>query len=300
MTYDGHTVTEYPNGIAPEVVAWSTVHARSAADDETGKGVLNARTFGAIGAYDGHRAGVGRVTVDATWHHFFDINLVGELGNQDPIKSVGFDATAAGHAAYEDIKSYFRNIAVWLAREATQDCMWWRALWWARWNHRLVMDVRPHYLREVAALDLGELLRIGGEARDVLGRVASRCTVRRWIIWHLLRPLKPRLWEELAPVIDPWHPRPPLPDPPQEERQRDPELAQGMHAELLADALLGAAVYALAARFPTATEDARNDAEEVDFPTVLHEHVQHAADLVGQHLVREGEALGRFSRTLRG
>jgi hypothetical protein len=39
------------------VVAWSTVHGRLV---DANKGAVNGRTFGAIGAFDGHRAGVGR------------------------------------------------------------------------------------------------------------------------------------------------------------------------------------------------------------------------------------------------
>lgn len=170
FTFGGYTITEYPGGQQPEVIAWSSIAGRP-----TGvKGALNPRRFGAIGAYDGHRQEVGRVVVDATWHHFFDGNLIGELGNADPVKSVGFQASVQGTVAFEDISAYFRNIAVWLARPASQRCMWWRAVWWLRWHHVIAMDLRPAMLRSARDVDLRELIRIGGEARDVLGRVASQ------------------------------------------------------------------------------------------------------------------------------
>ena len=54
------------------------------------KGVVNTRPFGAIGSYDGHRANVGRVLVDATWHHFFNVNLIGDAsGHFPPFTPVG-------------------------------------------------------------------------------------------------------------------------------------------------------------------------------------------------------------------
>jgi hypothetical protein len=39
-----------------------------------------AHSFGLLSAYDGqHRAGVGRVICDSTWHHFVNVNLIGIL-----------------------------------------------------------------------------------------------------------------------------------------------------------------------------------------------------------------------------
>ena len=40
-------------------------------------------TFGVIGAWDGHLVGKGRVVVDSTWHHFFNINLTGDRYLED-------------------------------------------------------------------------------------------------------------------------------------------------------------------------------------------------------------------------
>jgi hypothetical protein len=139
------------------------------------KGPLNPRTFGAIRAYDGHRASVGRVVVDATWHHFFNINLTGELGDPGPIKNLGFLATPAGQAAFADIKTYFRNIAVWLARPSNQSGMAWRALWWARWHHVLAMDLRPHFLEPTTML--------AAEPSSCSGRISSIGTPRGVSNW---------------------------------------------------------------------------------------------------------------------
>lgn len=59
--------------VIPEIVAKSMSHGGAFPR----KAPLTPREFIAIAAYDGHRAGVGRVVTDATWHHFIDINIDG-------------------------------------------------------------------------------------------------------------------------------------------------------------------------------------------------------------------------------
>ena len=85
--------------------------------------------------------------------------------------------------------------------------------------------------------------RVDSSVRRMLGRVASRCTVCRWIIDEMLVRRFPKLWEELASIIDPWHPRPPLPDPPLERREPLseplPNLWDAVYAEVLLDAVMG-------------------------------------------------------------
>lgn len=280
FTFDGYNVTEYPGGIAPEVIAYSTIAGRAV---DANKGPLNPRTFGAIGAYDGHRAATGRVVVDATWHHFFNVNLTGELGDPGPIKNLGFLATPAGQAAFADIKAYFRNIAVWLARPSNQACMVWRALWWTRWHHVLVMDLRPHFLESVEALELGELVRIGSVARDVLGRVAGQCNVVRWIGWEIIRPLRPDIWKQLEQLLDPWSPVHKVrEDTPGAEPL--PDVTVPIHAEMLLDATLGGLVYGIAAAFPRADDDARDRAEQVQWPDIVDRHLTRSVELVAEHV----------------
>jgi len=65
-TFDGVPFEEYPSKDgsqeAPEVIAWAV---NNVTNDE----------FGVLAAYDGHEVDVGRVVVDATWHHWFNINI---------------------------------------------------------------------------------------------------------------------------------------------------------------------------------------------------------------------------------
>ena len=154
------------------VIARATVTGRSAAQD-TNKQAVNGRTIGAVGAYNGHVGGVGRVVVDSTWHHWFDVNLIGRPGYPatDP-KSQGFLATPSGLAAYARIQNYFRNVALWLSSPAIQDALFFRATWG-------IVHLYPLVEQLSSKLPIWEL---GGYALDAIGREAGQCTVRTWLI----------------------------------------------------------------------------------------------------------------------
>jgi hypothetical protein len=282
FTFGGFTIAEYPTlpsgaALAPEVVA--RAHTGPGL---TSKGSAPPATFGTVGAYDGHQVGVGRVVTDATWHHFFNINTRGDPSAGIPDQQLGFYGSAAGLAKYEDIKTYYRNIAVWLARPERHQCMRWRAIWATRWDHRIAMDLRP---TPFAELNLGELLRIGGVARDVLGRIAWQCQSYQWILD----------WFKHLRVIERIRPWPPLPpDPPPFEL--DPAGVFLGHA--LVDGTLGAVLYALRERFPEPTDDARKAAEGSE-REVLEAATGLATRLVGEAARQFQERSEEFVRTLR-
>jgi hypothetical protein len=167
---------EFPGGIGPEVIATATVIPHTNTD---GFGPVNGKTFGVLGAYDGHRAKVGRIVVDATWHHWFNINLMG---------------FTSGEPAFEQIKNYFWNVALWLAPPPHQHSMFDKAV------HGLPY-VGP--LRELSPALPVEIL--GAAGLDAIGRRASQCTIRDWILWRL----PPRLRELIEFPKDPNPPDPP-------------------------------------------------------------------------------------------
>jgi hypothetical protein len=294
FTFDGYAVEEYPampSGprLAPEVIATSTIIGGRKVTDV--KGPVTPRSFGAIGAWDGHRVKRGRVLVDATWHHFFNINLVGDAGSPDPAKQIGFLATPAGMAAYEEIKSYYRNIAVWLARPQRHVCMRWRALWYCRWHHRVLMDLRPPYLeRGIKELDLPELIRVGELARDVLGRLASQCQVHIWLL-DITKVLIPKQFPIIEEHIDPWWPIPPEPDPP------DP--IPWLYGQTLLDATLGGAIYALGTEFPRPEPDQDDKAERLEFEQLLQPAAEVAFERVTEEAERFGARAGEFFERVR-
>ncbi|HTP66207.1 MAG TPA: hypothetical protein VMJ66_12525 [Geobacteraceae bacterium] len=142
FTSGGKTFQEYPAcpstdvPLAPEIVAMGTViggHPTPAFNCEihTPSDVLTeSRTFGLIGAWDGHKVGRGRVVVDSTFHHFVNINLTGDFYLSqvpgvapDDQRYFGFyvlDPATGGrmpNREYLNIQWYFRNIVYWLIPE---------------------------------------------------------------------------------------------------------------------------------------------------------------------------------------
>ena len=108
LAFGAKSFVEYPTDVhgyqeKPQIVAWGKVielrPTRARRVPYTGEPdyPANARPFGVVGAYDGHRVGVGRVAVDSTWHHFFDINLIGDPVAAFP-KTQGFRASPEGLA----------------------------------------------------------------------------------------------------------------------------------------------------------------------------------------------------------
>lgn len=65
------------------------------------KKAVDKKIFNMISVYDGHRANVGRVVVDSTWHHWYGMNIDGII--------------AAGGNNWEKIGRYFLNIAKYLS-----------------------------------------------------------------------------------------------------------------------------------------------------------------------------------------
>jgi hypothetical protein len=203
VNFNAYNAPEYPvtGGIQPrpEVIAHAHVLADHTNLSDTNKGAADAKTFGAIGAYSGHACNVGRVVVDSTWHHWFDVNLTGRpIGNLDSApfdgsnpKTLGFLATPSGQAEFARIQNYFRNVAIWLASPPKQNCMFFRATWGGILRYPLIERLR---------VDL-PLWELGGSARDAIGRRAGQCTLTQWI-FDLL-PIRIREMFEVRPIPDP-------------------------------------------------------------------------------------------------
>jgi hypothetical protein len=184
FSFADYSADEYPtvDGVqpTPEVIAWATVQADHTASIDRNKGPANFKIYGAVGAYDGHGAGVGRVSVDSTWHHWFDVNLTGRpvenldsppFDDTNP-KTMGFLATPSGRQAYARIQEYYRNTAMWLASKSKQRCMFLRAVWGAILRYPAV---------ERLSVDL-PAWQLGQYVRDVLGRRANQCLLADWLI----------------------------------------------------------------------------------------------------------------------
>lgn len=146
--------SEWPSksGFQPkvDVIAWGRILSP---DADAG------RELGLVSVYNGHRADVGRIVADSTWHHWFDINLD------------GFAASASGRGHLDEILNYFLNCAVWLAPPGRQRAMRNAMLWGGIWRHPFVdwtERLHPRWL--------------GAQARDVFSRYAPQCTLYSWIL----------------------------------------------------------------------------------------------------------------------
>lgn len=215
ISFTGPLGQEYPAATdagarpLPEVIATLDVLPGTT----SGKSPTIGQSFGGICAYDGHRAGVGRVATDSTWHHFVNVNLIGNTGYPPghPLRA-GFLWSAAGQAHLDNVKAYFRNLAQWLARPSNISCMRSRILWWLVYNDRVLEAVLTTRKVRLADLHVQTLWLIGQHARDVLGRYASRCQSRRIIIDIVNVDFARKI-----PGFDPWD----GPKPEEEERLSD-------------------------------------------------------------------------------
>jgi len=138
-------------------------------------------------AYDGDDGSVGRIVADATWHHYFNINLEGFTSGSPAF-------TADGSPEQKALANYYQNLAVWLSPKAKRQAMR-CSIWWWLVTHPEIIEVAraPFWI-------------LGGAAYDVLGRWASQCTITEFIWIDFPKYL---LYER-----DPKHP--PLPWPPEE------------------------------------------------------------------------------------
>lgn len=269
-TFGDYTIREYPPGVRgaerplPQVIATSSVLAGTLSSD---KQPTQAHTFGAICAYNGHHAGVGRVVTDATWHHFVNWNLIGTVNVPpgDP-RRLGFLATAEGQAYLEEIKAYYRNLAVWLSRPAQLAAMNQRITWTALWTDRLLEAVLPRTDVSLDRAGLAQVFAVGRHARDVLGRFAGRCQAAR--IAHSL--LEDHLPEELRLRLDPWAPR--------AKELPEPDPLPWFDPEPVLDLALGGAVIALRERFRTPNEPKIQARVEKEMDRVMARGVKVALD----------------------
>ncbi len=208
--YEKDGTPEFPAGIAPEIIATSSVLAGGESFfGPTGfKQVVQHHTFGAICAYDGHRANIGRVVTDATWHHFVNVNLVGETSNS----GIGFLGSASGQAHLAQIKHYYINIAVWISRKSNHSCFNSRFIWQLVFQHRVLEATMNNPDIKFNRISLSLLYSIGTHALDVLGKKAGHCRKLKLVL-DSVYPLVP----EFSLRIDPWintkgaDPNPPIP-----------------------------------------------------------------------------------------
>jgi hypothetical protein len=223
------TLAEYPvysptnAPLAPEVVATGEVlggHPTPAIDPKDHASAPEntiGKTFGVIGAWDGHRVNKGRVVVDSTWHHFFNINLTGDLFLQNYLpnsdqKLFGFytvdpsSGKRVPNEQYQMIQWYFRNIIYWLIPADRMQFIWWHSLIEFTSRPQLAEELRKfHRSTELTAYTFEHLFYFGQLAEEYLRKARGACAVPDVHI-HIFLPRIPP-WEWVEEIIDIWKPR---------------------------------------------------------------------------------------------
>ena len=243
---------EFPLPIAigsrplPEIISTNSVPSGNRATvPGAAKDATVAQTFGGISAYDGHRAGVGRVVTDATWHHFVNVNFRGLPGRPAPFDK-GF-LTPGASSVLAQIRAYQQNLAIWMSRPARLRCMNLRLVWGSLFSDRVmeaVLSTTKVSVRELSASTLG---LIGAHARDAMGRVASQCLVLNLVLDLVLERALP----DLIPKVDPWLPQ-------REDLTEDdvpPDVVGWFDGSPLLDIALGGALVAIRENFEEPTPE---------------------------------------------
>lgn len=162
--------------VGPEVIAWAQIP-----DPHITRNYLQCLptgqvpSFGIIGAYDGRQADVGRVVVDASFHHFVNFNLYGFATSEDRASK------DKGQHAYEQIKAYFGNIALWLARPQTHRKVFNRVLAVSLRTYPLIeelLTLRDRINSE--SLRFRDYYNLGLMARSTVGSLTSSALAREW------------------------------------------------------------------------------------------------------------------------
>jgi len=192
----GTLVVEYPRcgttRVPPQVIA-------------TGTNPADGTEFGVASAYDGHlvtdaAGGVGRVVVDTTRRFASDLDRYAvphdavraaiTTGGTPPADQVAL----ADH--WRQLKDYFQNVAIWLARAGTQERIRQLGLLLAANHVDALMTWRP-VEPEGPVKRLPYLRDLGARTQDAFHRIAPRYQ-RDAVTADVLRRL--RVYEHLQPV----------------------------------------------------------------------------------------------------
>jgi hypothetical protein len=140
----------------PQIIAWGNTLADPPLQHI--KGDTPAKHFPMISVYDGWQEDVGRVVVDSTWHHWFNMNI-------DALE-------AEGGEEWDKVSRYFVNVAKWIAPKGVYRSVCWWDLVIAHLHPITIEELHP----KAHVLDLGSALY------DHLAHIHGPCTVRNFIL----------------------------------------------------------------------------------------------------------------------
>ena len=175
LTFDSESFVEFPNRTSSSVQEKPKVIA-----DNINQ--IDNATFESISVYDGHATDkAGRILCDATWHHFFNINLIGFEASRARVRAgTATTEDLRSDSDYVNIRAYFRNIAYWLSRRNDQTCM--RNKGYHLFIHDFDFKMTYKPLKFVKDR-LAYYHFIGELAKDSLNQYAPQCQWYEWVDW---------------------------------------------------------------------------------------------------------------------
>lgn len=213
------------------------------------------------------------MAVDSTWHHFFDINLIGDPLAPFP-KTEGFNASPSGVQALEDIRSYYRNLATWLARPGAQSRVFASAAWYSLRTQPLAMIVNPRRVYSHA-----DIMSIGALALKNIYRIAPPCSVLVSLFpYFVAGPVR-------VPPPDPW-------------AHHDPGDPPSIDPTLFLRAALGGAIIALGAERESLLQLDPEEASE-NLLRLVDDGVARGMHGLGAELGHYADALSRLANGLK-
>ena len=118
----------------------------------SGTDARDGKRINLVTAYDGDRAGVGRIVADSSWHHYVNMNLM------------GFPHPAPANSNSDKIGQFYGNLAVWLAPKHKRRQMA-QAMYLELGDFTQLMEPQS------------ESIQTGEVAYSLLERAASACEV---------------------------------------------------------------------------------------------------------------------------
>jgi hypothetical protein len=133
MTIGGQPYAEYPTvggfQALPSVLATGVVNGGHATAVEgssceqanfSGDTALTVQnTIGTVCAFDGRGADIGRIVTDSSFHHYLDLNLVGDPCGSSADRKAGFGpakTTPTPGGVLDDLQTFYLNTLTWLAK----------------------------------------------------------------------------------------------------------------------------------------------------------------------------------------
>jgi hypothetical protein len=301
---DGKTFQEFPaepktkERLAPEVVAVAV--APGGLFVNVGPVVrppVTPRCYNVIVAYDGHlvelvvngqakRKGIGRVVVDASFHHFTNINLNGaESGN--PQRKGFYDSCGNPTKDYVAIKQYYRNIVTWLCPPDVKFKYYKNLLLALRYMSPLDEEISPG-----DDFTLEDILYIGAVTYKAITERFSQAEAEE-CAWAAFCTLPKKRQRKVDEFINPWT----------QSLLSTGVLGQFLDFKVIPKLLLGSAMLGIAKELPESTPDVSRElrAKEKKGKRVqdfIATGVELGLIALGDTLLECSGALEKFSATL--